>query len=117
MAFKGKATATDLTKQYMFPAMQLGNGITLWVYVSADAATTVDGSNYISDSDYIAMLSGHEGDLVLVYQVASISDARSIQADMRAGITDISLHAVLDADGSYVDLSNDLLGATVTYGD
>jgi hypothetical protein len=116
MAFKGKATATDLTKMYFFPILQMGE-LQLWGYVSADAATTVDGSNYITDQAFIDMLEGREGDLVLAYQVASIADTRSIRADMRAGITDISLHAVLDADGSYVDLSNDLLGATVTYGD
>lgn len=118
MAFKGKATvgSSNLSnKVYMWRAVNLGAGMSLWIYVSADAATTVDGSNYITDQDYIDVL--QKGDLVLAYQTASINDTRSIQDDFNAGISDISLHAVLDNTGTVVDLSNDLLGATVTYGD
>ena len=117
MAFKGVATTSGANlsnKVYMWKKGNFGP-ITEWFYVSADAATTVDGSAYITDQDFIDVLGF--GDLIWAYQVGSIDDTRSIADDMKAGITDISLHAVLENTGSVVDLSTDLLGATVTYGD
>ena len=117
MAFKGVATTSSANlsnKVYMWPKGNSGP-ITEWFYVSADAATTVDGSNYITDQNFIDVL--RFGDLIWAYQVASIADTRNITADMQSGITDISLHAVLENTGTVVDLSTDLLAATVTYGD
>ena len=118
MAFKGVATASgsNLTnKVYMWRAISLGAGIGCWIYVSADAATTVDGSNYITDTAFIDVIL--KGDWILAYQVASIDDTRDIQADFNAGISDLSWHLVLDNTGTVIDLSDDILGATVTYGD
>lgn len=119
MAFKLKGTGTNTTKTYLFP-MAYGGPLTDWVYVSADPATTVDGSGYISDStddgqEALSML--RIGDRVWAYQVASIDDSRSIEDDCKAGVTDLSLHLVLDNTGSVIDLSDDLLSATPTYGD
>lgn len=117
MSFKGVATTSSANlsnKVYMWLTGNTGP-IKIWMYVSADAATTVDGSNYITDQNFIDVLGF--GDLIWAYQVGSIDDTRSIADDMKAGITDISLHAVLENTGSVVDLSNDLLAATVTYGD
>lgn len=120
MAFKLSGTGSNTTKKYLFPYAYAGP-TTMWCYVSADAATTVDGSGYITagtNADHdeaINML--RIGDMVWAYQVASISDSRSIEDDMKAGVTDLSLHLVLDNTGSIIDLSDDLLGSTVTYGD
>ncbi len=117
MSFKSVATtsAANLSNKVYFWKMGNFGPITMWMYVSADAATTVDGSNYITEQSTIDILGF--GDLIWAYQVGSIDDTRTISADMKAGITDISLHAVLDNTGTVVDLSNDLLAATVTYGD
>ena len=119
MAFKMAAT-NGSNKQYLFPSSDAGAAVRQWKYVSADAATTVDGSGYISsgtsDGDAaIGMLK--IGDLIWAFQVASIADTRVIEDDMKAGISDVSLHVVLDNTGSIIDLSDDILGATVTYGD
>ena len=85
------------------------------------ANTTVDGSGYINagtDADHKqAVESLRVGDRIWVYQVSAISDTRSLEADIEAGLVDVSLHAVLVNTGTIVDLSDDLLGATVTYGD
>jgi len=116
MAFKGKATATDFTKMYFWKVSEDGAGMATWRYVSADSVVTVSGSGYIADAFFIAMLKGREGDMVQIYQVGSIADTRSIRADMRSGITDIGLCTILDATASLVEMSDDLLGATVTYG-
>lgn len=120
MAFKMASTGGE-NKQYLYQVTAAGVIPRQFVYVSADAPATVDGSGYITagtndDHDAaIDMLS--IGDLIWSYQVASISDSRPIEDDMKAGITDISLHAVLDNTGSIIDLSDDLLAATPTYGD
>lgn len=119
MAFKMAAT-NGSNKQYLIPQTDAGPMPRQWAYVSADPATTVDGSGYISsgtsDGDAaIGMLA--VGDVINSYQVASIDDTRDIEADMRAGITDYSIHIVLDNTGSIIDLSDDVLGATITYGD
>lgn len=119
MAFKLKGTGSNTTKMYLFPLAYAGP-LTDWIYVSADAATTVDGSGYITagtNADHdIAISMLRKGDKIWAYQVASISDSRSIEEDMNMGITDLSLHLVLDNTGSIIDLSDDLLGATPTYG-
>ena len=123
MAFKLRGGSGNETKLYLFPLVEAGP-VKIWCYVSADAAATVDGSGYIdggtNGGDHsIALNMLGIGDLVLAYQVASITDTQPISDDMKAGISDISLHAVLDNTGEtgVADLSDDLLGATVTYGD
>ena len=118
MAFKGVATTSGANlsnKVYMWVRSIDGAGLQEWVYVSADAATTVDGSNYITDQAFIDLL--QVGDRIWAYQVGSIDDTRDILADLAAGITDLSMHLVLENTGTVVDLSDDLLGASVTYGD
>lgn len=120
MAFKLNGTGANGTKFYLIQKDSYGGGIKEWIYVTADTPASVALSGYIDGDDgdedqdmAIDMLS--VGDLIWVYQVAAIDDAQSLQEDMAGGITDISLHAVLINNGSYVDLSEDLLGATVTY--
>lgn len=121
MAFKLNGTGSNVTKFYLQPVTDAAApGSRQWEYVSADTPATVDGSGYIDNSTAdgetaIGMLA--IGDLVWVYQVASIDDSRPISDDKKAGITDISLHLVLDNTGSIIDLSDDLLTATPTYGD
>lgn len=121
MAFKlNGTTAGRETKFYLWRAADYGNGCSLWYYVSADAATTVDGCAYISNATadgVIALDMLKIGDVVMAYQVASITDTNTIQEDMKAGITDLSMHIVLDNTGAFIDLSDDVLAATVTYGD
>lgn len=121
MAFKLKGTTPNFTKMYLQPVTDAAApGSRQWEYVSADPAATVDGSGYIDNSTddgelALGMLS--IGDLVWAYQVASISDSRPISDDKKTGITDLSLHLVLDNTGTVIDLSDDLLSATPTYGD
>jgi len=118
MSFKGVATTSSANlsnKVYMWVKSIDGVGLQEWIYVSADAATSVDGSNYITDQAFIDVL--NPGDRIWAYQVGSIDDTRDILADLAGGITDLSLHLVLENTGSVVDLSDDILGATVTYGD
>lgn len=129
MAFKlNGSTAGTETKLYLFPLMYAGAGVSHWMYVTDDAHTTVDGSAYItastSDDHQRAIDMLKVGDLIWVYQCGSISDTQTIQDDMAAGITDITLHAVLVNNGSIIDLSDDLFGGdggtfagVVTYGD
>ncbi len=120
MAFKLRAT-NGSGKQYLQPKTMGGVVGREWIYVSEDPATTVDGSGYITaatgEDHELAIGMLRVGDLVWSYQVAGIDDDRDLEADMAGGITDISLHAVLVNDGSVIDLSDDLLAATVTYGD
>lgn len=121
MAFKLRGTGENQTKMYLQPVTDAAApGSRQWEYVSADAPATVDGSGYISDSTddgKIALDMLTIGDLVWVYQVSAIDDSRPISDDKKAGITDLSLHIVLENTGSIIDLSDDLLSATVTYGD
>jgi hypothetical protein len=119
MAFKMAAT-NGSNKQYLYPKAEAGLCNREWEYVTPDAATAVDASGYISsgtsDGDAaIGMLK--IGDRIWSTQVASIDDTRTIEDDCKAGISDVSLHVVLDNTGSIIDLSDDILGATVTYGD
>jgi hypothetical protein len=120
MAFKLNGTGANGTKFYLWQTADMGNGMKEWCYVTADTPAAVAVSGYLDGDDgdedqdmAISMLS--VGDRIWVYQVAAIDDTQTVQADMAGGITDISLHAVLINNGSYVDLSEDLLGATVTY--
>lgn len=119
MAFKGKATvgSSNLSnKVYMWVSFVDGAGIQHWTYVTADPITTVDGSNYITDQDFIDVL--RPGDTVYVYVVSSIDDTRSIHDDLAAGITDYGKLLVLENTGTVVDLSDELYDASgVTYGD
>lgn len=121
MAFKLRGTGANSSKMYLFPTSDAAAvGSRQWEYVSADAPATVDGSAYISDSTDdgdIAIDMLKIGDLIWAYQVGSISDTRSIEDDKSTGITDISLHLVLWNSGTFIDLSDDLLAATPTYGD
>ncbi len=74
----------------------------VWHYVTEDAPATVDTTGYFNAKvDELAV-----GDLVWVYQAAD-------EDDLTAGISDVSLHIVLSNDGSAVDVSDDLLAATV----
>lgn len=118
MSFKGKATTSGSNlsnKTYFWVSQQLGAGLQEWIYVTADTVATVDGSNYITEQRFIDVL--QTGDRIWVYQVGSIDDTRDILADIAAGVTDYSLHLVLENTGTVVDLSDDLLSATPTYGD
>lgn len=128
MAFKLRGTGTNQTKMYLQPvAAAAAPGSRQWEYVSADTPATVDGSAYISnatDDGDLALDMLSIGDLIWVYQVASISDSRPISDDKKSGITDVSLHVVLENTGALIDLSNDLFGGAggtfagvVTYGD
>lgn len=75
----------------------------VWHYVTEDTPATVDTTGYFNAKvDELAV-----GDLVWVYQATN-------EADLTAGIADVSLHIVLSNDGTTVDVSDDLLGATVT---
>lgn len=120
MAFKLNGTGENQTKFYFWQTGDLGNGVLEWMYVTTDAPATVaisgywDGDDSDDDVDLVIDMV-NVGDRVWVYQVASITDSQPVQDDMAAGITDISLHVVLVNDGNHINLSEDLLSATVTY--
>lgn len=119
MAFKLKST-TGNNKVYLWQAAELGNGVKEWIYVTTDTPATVAISGYIDgDADNADMDqlidSMSVGDFVRVIQVAAIDDDQTVQEDMAGGIVDISEHVVLVNDGGHINLSEDLLGATVTY--
>lgn len=84
------------------------NGFGLYRYDSLDAATIVDGSGYFNNAD--DDLNMAVGDLIWVYDWATA---------VRSGtITDVSLHVVTSVSAAgVVDVSDDMLGATVTVGD
>lgn len=112
MAFK-KTGTTNTTKRYIWPAVVLGNGIEEWIYVTTDAPTTVEVSGYFDDDELRAMLKA--GDRLWVYQVAALDDDRTVQADINAGLSDVSFHVVVASDGAGVNITPDLLSATITY--
>ncbi|HEX9836343.1 MAG TPA: hypothetical protein VGB90_05770 [Alphaproteobacteria bacterium] len=74
----------------------------VWHYVTEDTPATVDTAGYFNAK--VAELA--VGDLVWVYQATD-------EDNLAAGIADVSLHVVLSNDGTAVDISDDLLGATV----
>jgi len=117
MTFKLKSTSTTgiQNKQYFWNIMAMGNGVQLWGYLTADPAATVDGSGYITAQELIDTL--NVGDLVICWIADAISDALNHQQDMALGMADVSLHMVLENSGTVVDLSPDLLGANLSYGD
>ncbi len=119
MAFKLKSDNDDgdvVGKMYLYAKYNAaGLPGTDWVYVSADASTVVDGSGYIDrandatqgDHPEIAIAMLKVGDIFHAYQVASIDDTRAIEADMRSGISDYSVHIVLENNGTWIDLSDE----------
>lgn len=84
------------------------NGFSHYRYDSTDAATTVDGNGYFNNTDDTLKL--RVGDLITVFVWATA---------VRTGtVSDVSMHAVMQVSAAgVVDLSDDLLGATVTTGD
>ena len=84
------------------------NGYGEYRYDTLDAATDVDASGYFNNSDDTLNLA--VGDLIDV--VVWLSALRS------GTISDVSLHIVVSVSAAgVVDLSNDLLSATVTDSD
>ena len=123
MAFKLRgATAATNTKVYLQPTSDAAApGSRHYEYVTADAAATVDGSGYIDNSTadgQIALDMLLIGDIIWVFQVASIDDTRVISEDKAVGLTDLSVHIVMENDGTAINLSDELFGgSTITYGD
>lgn len=84
------------------------NGFGMYRYDTTEANTAVDADGYFNNSDDDLNLA--VGDMIWVYTWGTA---------VRTGtISDVGLHVVtvVDSDGT-VDLSDDLLGATVTSGD
>jgi hypothetical protein len=74
----------------------------VWHYVTQDTPAGVDTAGYFNaKSAELAV-----GDLIWVYQATN-------ENDLTAGIADVSLHIVLSNTGTVVDVSDDLLTATV----
>lgn len=119
MAFKLRGTGTNATKIYLQPTADgAAPGSRHWEYVSADTPAAVENCGYIDNSTEdgeLAINMLQVGDLIWVYQVAAIDDSRPISQDKAGGVTDLSLHVVLVKTSAFVNLSDDLLGATVTY--
>ena len=100
--------------QRFWRAIDMGNGMSTFVYVTTDAATAVEVSGYISDQSIIDQI--QVGDMVIVYQVGALTDGKDIQTELAEGITDRTEHLVVANDGTTVDLSPDVSGgAAVTY--
>lgn len=108
MAFQLRSD--DSKKIYLVQANYIGgpHEAKEWLYYTEDSVATVDTSGYITDAEVAGMMS--VGDRVWVYQCVD-------KDDLTAGIEDLSLHLVMSNNGTDVDLSDDLLGATVTVGD
>lgn len=118
MAFKKQSTSTTAvggpgSKKYFWRSAEFGNGMSEWTYVTPDAPTAVEVSGYFDDAELLANLK--VGDRIWVYQVGAIDDTRTVQADIAAGFADLSLHAVVNADTAAINVTPDLLTATVTY--
>ena len=80
-----------------------GNGFKTFRYDSTDAVAAIDGTGYINNADDGQNLA--VGDLVWVVQWNTA---------VRTGtIADVSLHVAMAVTANAVDLSDDLLGATV----
>ncbi|MGF1455188.1 MAG: hypothetical protein ACFB6R_07405 [Alphaproteobacteria bacterium] len=110
MAFRRSG---DDNKQYLFPSIHLGQGMNAWVYVTTDSPAVVENCGYFSDD--LALETMQVGDMLWVYQVAGITDSKTLQEDLAGGLIDLSLHVVLVNTGTVLNLSDDLLAATVTY--
>lgn len=121
MAFKFRGDSPNYTKVYLQPiADAAAPGSRIYEYVTDDAVATVDGSGYIdnsTDDGETALDMLKIGDLIYVWQVAALDDTRAITEDKANGVTDLSLHIVLENDGTAINLSDDLLSITPTYGD
>ena len=123
MAFKLSGDSPNFTKKYLYPITDAAApGSRHWEYVTTDTPATVDGAGYItaSDSDgaQLAINMLAIGDVIWVYQVGSIDDTRPISEDKATALTDVSVHIVMENDGSVIDLSDELFGgSTVSYGD
>lgn len=84
------------------------NGFGLYRYDSLDATTLVDALGYFNNADDDLNLA--VGDLIWVYDWATA---------VRSGtISDVALHVVMTVSAAgVVNLSDDMLGATVVTGD
>lgn len=79
------------------------NGFGLYRYDTTDALATVDGDGYMNNSDDDLNLA--VGDMIEVVVWATAVRTGTISA--------VGRHIVLSVSSGTVDLSNDLLGATV----
>lgn len=115
MAFKKRSTTGERpgSKAYFWLSADYGNGMKGFTYVTADTPATVEVSGYFDDAELEAVMK--PGDSLRVLQVAALDDDRSIQDDLAAGLVDESLHTVVASDGSGINISGDLLVATVSY--
>lgn len=122
MAFKLRGTGAHQDKKYLYrfggeaPTRQ-------WAYVTADTVAAVVTSGYIdftanpTDQNHeLAKDMLRAGDMIWIYQVGAISDARAPHLDIQhGGVADFGMALVLTNEGGVVQLSTDLLAATVTY--
>lgn len=128
MAFiKGATTAGREGKKYFWLAADYGQGMKRFHYVTTDTPAVVEVSGYFADAelhgggtgvgDVAPVTAGicQPGDEIMVFQVGSLSDTRTIQEDIRTQLVDVSRHFVLASDGSGVEITPDLEVATVTY--
>jgi hypothetical protein len=114
MAYKKQGTASGTeTKFYFWHAGYLGNGMSRWLYVTTDTPAVVEVSGYFDDAELEAVVK--PGDELRVIQVAALDDSRTIQDDIAAGYADESEHRVVSSDGSGLNITPDLLSATITY--
>ena len=112
MAFKAAST-TGNGKRYLFLGSYFAQNLKEWVYVTTDAPTTVEVSGYLDNTEAETLMS--PGDRLWVYQVAALDDTRTIQDDIGSGLSDVSLHIVVASDGSGINITPDVLSATITY--
>jgi hypothetical protein len=126
MAFIKRATTAGREgKAYLWMAADYGQGMKRWHYVTTDTPAVVEVSGYFRDTELdggignaaggVTLGSMQPGDELWLFQVGSLSDARTIQDDIRSQLVDVSYHVVVASDGGGVDITPDLLSATVTY--
>lgn len=118
MAFKLNGTGSNVTKVYLQPVSDAAApGSRQYEYVTTDTAATVAGNDYISTSTadgQVAYDMLQTGDLIWSFQVTALDDTQPISDDKGDGLTAVSLHCVLVKDSDGLNLSDDLLVATVT---
>jgi hypothetical protein len=103
MAYKGQATAGDITKRYFWPSYNKGNGLMHYIYVTPDTVATIDLAGYFPAAELGSLLSA--GDSIEVIQVGAIDDTTTIRADIKRGFRDVNILYVMNSDTTTVNVS------------
>lgn len=129
--FEG-SNATGARWKYLWLDRESG-GRKVFIYVTADAPATVDGSGYFSNTTIAGykdnLASMRPGDIIESYQLGTLTtdqppyavggtdNATKYNMLAAANISDYSLHIVTSNTGTTIDVSTQLVDLTVASGD